>query len=294
MFTATSLRFFASLFTALFLFSAALNSQADSPVWKVSKNGKHLYIGGTIHVLSQSDYPLPKQFDEAYKKSQLLVLEADTEEAQTPAFQQMVFQKAAYSDGSKITDRLDENIAAELTEFMQTRGLPLEPMMRFKPGMLTVTMSLVELQRLGLMGTGVDEFYNLKARNDGREVLFLESVEQQLNLIAEMGIGQENEFIRYTLDDLNDLPKKFGAMKDAWRKGALAEFEDVALDDLQNKFPNTYEALLVTRNNNWIPQIESMMATPEVELVLFGALHLVGEDGVIALLKDRGFKIEKL
>ena len=145
-----------------------------------------------------------------------------------------------------------------------------------------------------MLDTGVDEFYNVKAGNEKRDIQYLEAAADQLEFIAQMGQGREDEFITYMLDDLKELPNTFQSLKDAWRNGNNEKMEDIAIDPWKDRFPKIFKSLVVDRNNNWIQQIEAMMETKEVELILFGALHLVGEEGVLSLLKKRGYAIENL
>ncbi len=136
--------------------------------------------------------------------------------------------------------------------------------------------------------------YGINQSFHKKEIRYLEAADDQLEFISKMGEGSENELIEYTLNDLKNLSQYFGAMKGAWKSGDNDKLRKVALDPWIAHFPNMYDSLLVERNNNWIPQIEAMLDTQEVEFILFGALHLVGEDGVLAQLKARGCEIENL
>ncbi len=267
---------------------------AKSPVWKISKDGNHLFLGGTIHLLSQSDYPLPGAFETAYNNSILLVLETDIQKLRTPECQQTILKKTMYTGDQNITQFLKPDTIQDLEIHLTNRGIPMEPMLKFKPGLLSATLTVLELQRLGLIGTGVDEFFSLRALNDKRRINHLESVNDQIEFISKMGEGNENAFIKYTLNDLKDLPKLFDSMKNAWKNGDNVQLQIIAIDPWRGRFPKLYNSLLVERNNNWIPQIETMLRTKEVEFILFGALHLVGENGILTQLKALGYKIENL
>ncbi len=287
---------FIKITSVLFLFCIIFNfpAFAKSPVWKISKDGNHLFLGGTIHLLSQSDYPLPEAFETAYNNSILLVLETDLQKFEAPEFQQTILQKTMYTGEQNITQFLKPETIQALETHLASIGIPMKPMLKFKPGLLSVTLTVVELQRLGWVGTGVDEFFSLRALNEKREIKHLETVNDQLEFLSSMGEGNENEFIEYTLNDLKDLPKLFNSMKKAWRNGNNAQLRIVALDPWRGRFPKIYNSLLVERNNNWIPQIETMLRTKEVEFILFGALHLVGENGILTQLKALGYTIENL
>lgn len=280
----------------LFLFCLVFNAHAfgKSPVWKISKDGNYLFIGGTIHLLSKSDYPLPAAFEGAYNHSMLLVLETDLQKFEAPEFQLTILQNTMYSGDQTITQFLKPGTIKSLEKHLADRGVPMESIIKLKPGLLSVTLTLIELQRLGLAETGADEFFNLKALNEKREIKYLETAYKQLEFISKMGEGYENEFIEYTLNDLKDLPQIFDAMKTAWKNGDNAQLRKIALDPWKDRFPKIYHSLLVERNNNWIPQIETMLKTKEIEFILFGVLHLVGEKGILTQLKALGYTVENL
>ena len=277
----------------VFFFFAANLAFAKSPVWKITKGGQHLFIGGTVHLLSQSDYPLPSSFDMAYKNSDILVLETDLQKFSAPEFQQKLLGKTMYGDDQNVTDFLKPETVQKLKGYLASRGIPLQNVQKFKVGMLAMTLTVVEFQRLGLAGQGVDEFFNLMALKE-KKIGYLETVDEQLDFISRMGEGSENEFLEYTLDDIENLSPTLDSIKKAWRNGDIAGLEEIALDSWEKRFPEVYEMLVLDRNNAWVPKIEQMLKTEEVELVLFGAVHLVGDDGILAQLKKHGYKIENL
>ena len=274
--------------------SSVYPAYTDSLVWKVSKGSDELYIGGTIHVLSPSDYPLPAEYAQAYQQADTVVLETDLQRLQTPQMQQLMLSKMTYSDGRTLKQVLSRDTYQALEAFFTERNMSMAAVQRFKPGMASMMMTMMELQRLGLAGVGVDQFYTNKARADKKALGQLESVEQQLDFLAGMGEGQEDELIAYTLRDLKKLTEFFGALKKAWRKGDVESLEALGITELKQQFPEVYNSLLVNRNNAWMPQIGAMLNTKEVEFVLVGALHLVGNEGVIEQLKARGYRVELL
>lgn len=109
-----------------------------------------------------------------------------------------------------------------------------------------------------------------------------------------MGAGKEDGLVLHTLDELQDLSSAMLQLKSAWKKGDIEALMAVALTPWKADFPALYQTLLVQRNNVLLPQIEEMFATPAVEYVLVGALHLTGEDGVLEQLRGRGYQVEQL
>ena len=280
------------LFFVVFIFVPL--AQADSPVWKVVKGDNQLFIGGTIHVLTQTDYPLPLSFEKAYSRSVRLVFETDMQKINSQEFQKVMLSKLIYSDGRNLLQVLNDDTYQDLEQYCTSRGVPMVNILNFKPGMVAITLTLIELQRLGLLGAGVDDFFRLRALNDQKELGQLETAEEQLAFLSTLGDGQENEMIAYTLRDIKKLPVLMESLKDAWRRGDVRKLEEVGITPFKKDFPEVYDELIVNRNNAWMPQVEAMLKTKEIEFVLVGALHLVGDEGLIAQLAVRGYDIRML
>lgn len=145
-------------------------AQAGSPVWKVSLGDRHFYLGGTIHILGESDYPLPKAFDAAYSKSDTLVFETDIQKSRDPKVTERFMAKMVYSDNRTLKKLLTPDTFRALTIFAAARDVPVEAMDQFKPGLVLVSLTLLEVKRLGVAEIGVDEFFFSKAVKDGKSV----------------------------------------------------------------------------------------------------------------------------
>ena len=267
---------------------------AESSVWTVEKGGNTIFLGGTIHLLTESDYPLPDAYEKAYAGSVEVVLETDMQKLQSPEFQAIMMRELRYSDGRNLQQVVNKNTYRAVEQFFTTRGIPMANIIGFKPGMVSTMMTMVELKRLGLVGIGVDAYFSTKSINDRKKLGQLETVETQLAFIANMGAGQADEMLIYTLADIENLPTLMQSTKDAWRRGDMAKLGEVGITPFKNEFPAIYQALLVDRNNAWMPQIEAMLKTRAVEFVLVGALHLAGDDGLLAQLTARGYKVQQL
>lgn len=266
---------------------------AGSSVWEVSKGEFKLYIGGTVHVLSKSDYPLPAEFENAYRDSDQLVFETNIKEAQSPEFQMYMMQRMSYPAGKSLGTELSQQAYSSLQAFCQARGIPLANFAQFKPQMISIALVGVELQRMGMVSAGVDDYFYQKAHQDRKPVQYLESVKQQIDFLVGMGEGQENELVLNTIRDLDKIDSMMGDMKDAWRTGNEMKLEKVAVEPMQKEFPELYQDLLVNRNNDWLTYIERMLTTPDVEYVLVGVLHMVGSDGVLQQLRERGYQVRQ-
>jgi uncharacterized protein YbaP (TraB family) len=267
---------------------------ADTSVWKVSKGEHSLFIGGTLHVLAPSDYPLPDSFLESYQQAQTLVFETDLPALSSPDFQLQILSVLTYPEGKDLKSILKEDTYQRLNTYCQTRGLPLDNLLKFKPALLSITLMMIELQRMGISSAGVDEHFYKQATEDGKTLLKLETTEQQLQFLTSLAEGQEDQLILSTLDDMDILAEMMATLKSAWRSGDSNKLLETAIVPMRSDYPELYQKLLVSRNNSWLRQIEAMFETPETEFILVGSLHLVGPDGIIERLQKSGYRVEQL
>jgi uncharacterized protein len=267
---------------------------AESSVWKAQKGTTVIYLGGTCHVLREADFPLPPEFDQAYKASQVVVFETDLGKLQEPATQQKLLAKAMYSDGSTLDKHLSAKVYAELSAFAQANDIPLQEFGRFKPSMLMTTLTLLELMKLGVTQQGVDNVYYTRATTDKKAVEGLETVDQQIDYVVSMADGNEDAFVDYSIEEMKTLKEQFELLAGAWRRGDAGKLDELMDGELRTQQPQIYKKLIVDRNRNWLPVIDAYQKTRQTRFVLVGVAHLVGPDGLIEALRKKGYKVNKL
>ncbi len=275
-----------------FLILVSTISFGQSSVWEIKSEDKTIFLGGTIHLLRPSDFPLPSEFDEAYSKASTLVFEADIAKLESPAFQQKLLAEAMYTEGKTLKTELSEEVYNILDKECSKQGLSLNQLQMLKPSMVVLTLAMVHFQKLGITSDGVDVTYHNKAIEDEKSLLYLESTEKQLDLIVNMGIGNENEFVRHSLNDFDKMDKELLDMLKSWKEGEETKFVEI-LEEMKSEFPKLYTDLILERNNSWLPQLQSYFETDEVEFVLVGYAHLFGEDGLLELLKQQGYQVNQ-
>lgn len=277
------------------IFALTFPAFADTSVWKVSKGGNHVYIAGTIHLLKQSDYPLPEEFEKAYKDSEHLVFEADASAAQSMEVQQKILPKIMYSDGRTLQTVLSPEVYSEVEQYFKAKNVPMQMLNMMRPGVIAAQMTVLEAQNLGMTATaGVDMYFITKSMGDGKTKGYLETIDQQVDMLIGMGEGNEDELILYTMNDLKNLPSMMADTISAWRSGDLSKLDALMIDPMAKEFPDVYKQVIYDRNAAWIPQIEQMLADKKVEYILVGAGHLAGKDSVLKMLEDKGYKVKQL
>jgi uncharacterized protein YbaP (TraB family) len=279
-----------TLSTSLLL---SLGLQAAA-VWKVSNDQHSLYIGGTIHVLTPKDYPLAKEYNLAYQAADKVIFETDMEAVSSPEFGQKMMDQMMYSDGTTINKVLQPDTYKSLAIHLSSRQIPMQAFASHKPSLLAISLTFIELQAMGYTSEGVDMFFANMAKDQEKEQGWLETPDEQLAFMANLGGDDPNTMIEYTLKDIKKMPEMFAKLHSTWLAGDMQGMADVGITPFKADYPDIYQDLLVTRNNNWLPKIISMLNDQPIEFILVGALHLAGPDSVLAKLKAKGYEIEKL
>lgn len=268
---------------------------AKSPVWKVTDGEHELFIGGTIHLLSADDYPLPDAFDVAFSRSSELVFETDVDSASSVSAQLKFMPALMYQDGRTIESVLSPETYADLTTFLAERKLPLTMFERFKPAGLNLTLLVLELQRLGINAqSGVETHFSAKAKKDEKRVAWFESLDEQIEFIDRMNTLDPNLLIGSTLRDIGTLEEVWPTLLSAWKAGDMQQLASLGLTQMIQEAPELYQFILVDRNKNWMPEIKELLETPDIEFILVGALHLAGKDSVLRQLEEEGYEVEQL
>ena len=275
------------------LAAATFQTQAAS-VWKVTSGSNTLYIGGTIHLLTPSDYPLPKAYDKAYHACDTVVFETNMETLSDPAFRKQMQTELSYSDGTTIEQVITPETYHALKVYLNARQVPVTAIQHLKPSALAISLSMIELRHLGFTSEGVDQFYAQKAQQDQKDQSWLETPQDQVEMLSNINDQDSDEVINYTLEDIKDMPKTMNDLRKSWRNGDMESMADIELKDFKQDYPEVYQSLLVERNERWIPQIENMLKDDKVEFVMVGAMHLAGPDSLLAKLQASGYQVSKL
>ena len=289
------LSFFFSLIVAANLY--AQQSQETTPskscLWVVETTSNKVFLLGSLHVLKSSAYPLAAEIDRAYASSQRLVFETDIGAMMDPAIQAKMMELGVYPEGQDLFQNISEGTRITLEKKMKDLGLPLAYFSRFKPWFLAVTLTTLELQRLGFNPLyGIDLHFYTKAKADEKELAYLESVEYQLNLLGKMNAQDQKSFLTQTLKDLDISAQLAGDMMTAWQNGDADNLYALLFKSFEDH-PGIEDRLLTQRNKDWIQRIENMLKEPKNTMVIVGAGHLIGPKGLIEILKKEGYEVKQ-
>ena len=273
--------------------TTAVQQTTKSCLWTVDTQSNKIYLLGSLHVLKQDSYPLAAAIERAYADSRVIVFETDIAALQEPGMQVKLLELGIYPAEQNLLQNIDGNTRQLLEKKMSEIGLPLEHFSRFKPWFVALTLTTLELQRLGYNPNyGIDVYFFNKAKADGKEVGFLEPAQFQINLLGNMIEQDQNDFLSQTLNDLEVVNELAGDLVKSWKDGDVDKLQELLYQSFKD-YPDLHDRLLIQRNKNWVKEIEGAMRKNKNVLFVVGAGHLVGPESVVDLLKKKGYQVKQ-
>ncbi|MCL2804805.1 MAG: TraB/GumN family protein [Treponema sp.] len=277
------------------LFAAGIRDAkpSASSVWKVSSENNVMFLAGSIHVLREMDFPLPQMFDHAFYQSDILVLEADVRQMEDPAVVQYLIENMFLPGDIGLHDILEEETYELLASVCLEYGFSIENVSNLKPSMIMNILALFQIEEFGFIQQGVDDYYLNKAKEENLPVKFLESLEDQIDMIVGMGEGYENEYVLYSLLDMSETEAMLEVLVAEWKTGEASATEET-LFGMKEQWPEIYKSMITDRHDVWIPQITDYLASGQIYFVIVGLAHIHGPDGLIKQLEDLGYIVEQV
>ena len=278
----------------LFILFTASGVWAESSVWVARSSKATVYLAGSFHMMRASDYPLPAELFRAYNDSRKIIFEVPPGETESPEYMERFLSLAIYNDGTTLKEHITTAAYAKAESFCKERNYPLEQYQFFKPTFLVMTLTVSEMNKIGAdPQKGIDNFFKDKVIQDGKATGSLETVDQQISLLTSMDASLGSDQILESIEELKQIEVMLGELLAVWRKGDEAKMEELYIKDLK-LYPKLYQTLIVDRNNKWVRNIEGYLNGSGSTMVVVGAAHLVGADGLVNLLRKRGYKVIKL
>lgn len=282
------------LFIGLAAMMMAGTACAENLLWKATSDQGTFYLLGSVHLLRESDYPLDPAIERAYVQCDALVMEVDMAAMASLEAQQQIIEKAMLSDGKTLADELDTETHAMLSKALKAAGISPDTYAPFKPWFVAAALEIKYMQKLGFdPKLGLEHYFHAKAIEDKKEQVGLESVDFQINLFDSLSKDNANHYIQHALAELGQMESMTDKMMSAWKEGDAAALDKLIRETFAD-YPGMYERFVSDRNKAWRKKLLDMTEKDKTYLVVVGAAHLVGEDGLIELIKADGLRIEQL
>jgi uncharacterized protein YbaP (TraB family) len=289
-------RFVTAVLVVAGVLAAALGAQPAprSFAWKASSPRGTLYLVGSVHLLTRDYYPLSPALENAFSQSALLVEEMNLGDALAPAAQMQALTRGLLPGNETVDGVLSPTTYARVGARAAALGIPVEPLRRFKPWMLALTLVELEWQKAGFdQAYGLDRHFYDRATADGKAIEGLETLDEQLSLFDGLTRDEQDHLLAESLDDADAELSSVTSLADAWKRGDLPSVERLVLADMKDD-PELYRRLLVDRNRAWLSRLQALASRPARAFVVVGAAHLVGPDGLLAMLRAAGYSLQQL
>jgi hypothetical protein len=268
-------------------------------MWKATgDDGKSVvYLVGSIHLVKPDFYPLPSDVEKALRDSQVLVLEIDETKQDQAKLNEMTMTRGMYPQGDRVENHISKQTSEQLTAYATSMGRSQTSLSRMKPWLLSLTIPLLELQKRGFAPQiGIDKHFLTEAQSYGKAVDELESGQFQFELLSGFSDELADKLLLSALVDAQNTDRDVNAMIHAWKTGDDKEMEDVVTRD-EREHPELkpiMEELLYKRNIGMSDKIADYLRSGKRYFVVVGAGHLVGDRGIVKLLRDKGFKVQQV
>jgi uncharacterized protein len=265
----------------------------NSCLWSLHTSRNTVYLLGSLHLLDRHAYPLAPAIEKAYQDSQRIIFETDIAAMNDPRIQTKMLQLGLYSQGETLYQHLDGSTRRLLDKKLSQLGLLSEGFASFKPWFAALTLSVLELQRLGFTPNyGIDVYFFNKAKDDNKITGFLELPEYQLDLLGNMDMHNQELFLRQTLRDLELVTESAGNMVRYWEAGDVDNLYALLFKSFAD-YPDIHDRLLLQRNKKWVATVEQFLKQSNNVLFIVGVGHLVGPGSVVDLLQKRGYNVKQ-
>jgi uncharacterized protein len=268
--------------------------------WQVTSGKVTVYLIGSIHFADKSFYPLRSEIEDAFDRSKFLVVELDINKIDPDAYSQIISQKGIYTDGTTIKDAISNETWLQLRQQLRNLNVSYDSVKNYKPGILVLTLSAAQVMQMGFEPQlGIDIHFLAKAAETEKQVVELESLEQQINLF--LNIPDADLLLKESLYSLGESELQMADMIRFWKQGNASGMNKLLFEDALNEYPEfarIYDSLFYDRNQQMTLKIEQMLkrkpAIATSYFVVVGSGHLIGDRGVVRKLEEKGYKAKRL
>ncbi len=288
------------LFFLILLATASLSPRhagaADQKnfMWKVRSKTATVYLLGSIHYMKKESYPLNIAIEDAFSRSNVLAVEANVNNPDKLYFSKFI--DSAFYPGE---DTLEKHVSRQtyelVTRAFSNYGLPIELLARERPWFLALTLTALELLKSGFDPMyGIDMHFLSKAGQ--KKIVELESLDQQVEMLSGFSDSEQEAFLVHTMKELDSMSTETDMLLRTWKTGDAPGLQSLLAKSAgsDQDMAAVYEKILYARNRSMTARIEDLLRSQDTCFVIVGAAHLVGNKGIVELLRTKGFPVEQM
>jgi uncharacterized protein YbaP (TraB family) len=268
--------------------SVGQSADAASCVWKVtSPSGGTLFLGGSVHALRSSDYPLPAPYLRALDASSRLAFETDL--ASNALATKGLLKAGRYSKGDNLKNHVDPRTYSYVRRYFALQNVPEQKFNTYRPWLIGLMLEAAPTANNEL---GVEQFLKRKAQPNHKPITGLESVDEHMAPFVGLSDRESEALLLVHFINLGRGGPGIDHILASWRRGD-ADTLVRTMGDAFQEFPAFMDRIITARNRRWIPKIEGFLKSGQTYFVVAGAGHMGGSNGVVALLRARGYTVDQ-
>jgi uncharacterized protein YbaP (TraB family) len=264
--------------------------------WKVEKDGSGLYLLGSIHHGNDEMHPMRPELNAAYANSEHLVVEINITAPMSEQRAADIENKYMwYNDNTTLADHIDAETYTQLKSLFEESGALTAEWDSLKAWVTYMKLLNLNSAQDGYGGAlGIDMYFLQKAFASGKSILELESVELQYEMLNNFSDELMSSLIKELIDSFHQPDSSIEPIANIWLNGDEAAL--VEMVEAMKAIPEYYQAILKDRNVAMLEKIEGYLEdkSKETYFVVVGAAHMVGEDGIVTRLKEKGYTVTRL
>lgn len=269
-------------------------AQSNAPfLWQVRHGTTTHYLLGSVHLLPSAALPLPAALEDAYETTSGILLETDLAALEDPQTQADLLNAAQTPKGLEAA--IGHTLFRRLSARLQAMNIPVETSCApYKAWFCAMTLEALSFSKDGFDPTnGIDQQFYWQAQRDDKTVGWLEEPADHLALFTQMPDAMGTEFLDSTLDELDDTKQSPQTLFEYWRNNDVAAIERITAQ-MKRQQPRLYARLLANRTRAWLPSLKATLDGDAPQLIIVGAAHLVGPDGLVQLLRKAGYDVSPM
>ena len=272
----------------------ACNVASAVPLWEIEGTNNRIRLLGSVHFLRAEDYPLPPAIADAYREADIIIMELALDKITATDMLRVQQQLAIDPEGRSLSELVSAGTYRKVRSLAADIDIDLNLLQPFEPWFAALQITQLRLLQLGFDGSyGIDAMLTHQASTDGKPLLGLETLDEQLQALDTLPAAAQQKFLLQTLEDAGSISDDLELIMTAWRQGDIATLNKLLLEGLDEQ-PEVYEQILIQRNRRWTQAIIDMTKDSEDYLIIVGALHLIGEDSVQSMLDDAGIRTRRI
>lgn len=278
--------------------ACAYAKPSNPAIWKACDQDNCIYLLGSFHALQPSDYPLSPVIQNAFDDSELLAFEISPQQMQSPELAKQIQQAGLQPTSKTLQAQLPVQTWQILLQWIKNNpSYSIDTVQRLKPWYMALIITNIQAQSQGFKSEqGIDQHLMQRSKINKKPSIGLEQAQQQISLFDNMSIKTQIELLQESLQPADVQQDELNQLHNLWKVGNVAGMEKIVIQKMQREYPELYKSINVDRNNAWLPKVQNLLDENSEQnvMVVVGALHLIGPDGLVKKLQSKGYKVERL